>query len=302
MTISRSQQLKELEPGLRALFGLEYNTYRNQHTKLYKILTSDRAFEEEEMLYGFGAAQTKAEGGSFAFDEAGEAWTARYTHETIALGFSLTEEAMEDNLYTSLSKRYTAALARSMHYTLQVKAAAPFNNAFNAAITYGDGVAAASTAHPLTIGGTFSNRPTVGVDLSETALEDAVIAIQGFVDERGIPVALNINRLAIPKELAFVARRILGAELRSGTNDNDPNALREFGSVPDVTVNNFFTDTNAWFLLTDATDGFKMFERVALATKMDGDFESGNAKFKARQRYSFGLSDPRGFYASPGST
>lgn len=302
MAIARHQQLKELEPGLHALFGLTYSTYEGEDEGLFDQQTSDRAFEEEVMLYGFGAAATKLEGGSVQFDEAGEAWTSRYTHETVALAFAITEEAMEDNLYDRLATRYTKALARSMYWTRQVKAASVYNNAFNSSFVGGDGVALCSTAHPLTYGGTFSNRPTTGVDLSEQALEDASIAIQGFVDERGIPAAIKIQRLIIPKELVYVAKRILGSDGRVGTSDNDLNALKTLGVVPSVKVNHYLTDTNAWFLKTDTDDGLKCFNRVRMQTKMDGDWDTGNVKYKARERYSYGWSDPRGIYGSPGST
>lgn len=302
MAISRAQLLKELLPGLNALFGLEYKTYGEEHKEIYETETSERSFEEETKLSGFQAAPVKNEGAAIAYDNAQEAWTARYVHETIAQGFSITEEAVEDNLYDSLSARYTKALARSMAYTKQVKAAAVLNNGFTTSIG-GDGVALFSTAHPLVSGGTNSNRPTTGVDLNETSLEAAVIQIAAWVDERGLLIAAKPKKLIIPPSLQFVATRLLETSLRVGTADNDINALKNNGSIPGgYAINHFLTDPNAWFLCTDIPNGLKHFERVSLATSMDGDFETGNVRYKARERYSFGFSDPLGVYGSPGST
>ena len=303
MAISRAQLLKELLPGLNALFGLEYKRYGEEHKEIYDIETSDRSFEEETKLSGFGAAPVKSEGNSIQYDTAQEAWTARYTHETIALGFAITEEAVEDNLYDKLSARYTKALARGMAYTKQVKAAAILNNATSASYVYGDGVALLSTAHPLTSGGTQSNRPTTGVDLNETSLEAAVIAIAAWVDERGLLLAAKPRKLILPPALTFVATRLLETSNRVGTADNDINALKSNGSIPEgYTVNHWLTDTNQWFLTTDVPNGLKMFVRAPMTTKMDGDFDTGNVRYKARERYSFGVSDPLAIYGSPGST
>jgi Mu-like prophage major head subunit gpT len=303
MAISRAQLLKELLPGLNALFGLEYAKYGEQHKEIYETETSDRSFEEETKLSGFSAAPVKNEGQAIAYDNAQEAWTARYNHETIAMGFSITEEAMEDNLYDSLSGRYTKALARAMAYTKQVKAAAILNNAFNSSYTYGDGVVLCSTSHPLVSGGVNSNRPTTAVDLNETSLENAVISIAAWTDERGLLIAAKPKKLVIPPALQFVATRLLKTEQRVGTTDNDINALKNNGSIPGgYTVNNYLTDTNAWFLLTDIPNGLKTFTRAALKTSMDADFDTGNQRYKARERYSFGVSDPLGIYASPGSS
>jgi Mu-like prophage major head subunit gpT len=303
MTISRAQLLKELLPGLNALFGLEYAKYGEQHKEIYETETSDRSFEEETKLSGFSAAPVKNEGQAIAYDNAQEAWTARYNHETIAMGFSITEEAMEDNLYDSLSGRYTKALARAMAYTKQVKGAAILNNAFNSSFTYGDGVVLCSTAHPLVSGGVNSNRPATAVDLNETSLENAVIGIAAWTDERGLLIAAKPKKLVIPPALQFVATRLLKTEQRVGTTDNDINALKNNGSIPGgYTVNNYLTDTNAWFLLTDIPNGLKTFTRAALKTSMDADFDTGNQRYKARERYSFGVSDPLGIYGSPGST
>ena len=303
MAISRAQLLKELLPGLNALFGMEYARYGEQHKELYDIESSERSFEEETKLAGFGAAPVKNEGAAIAYDNAQEAWTARYTHETIAMGFSVTEEAMEDNLYDSLSSRYTKSLARGMAYTKQVKAAAILNNAFAAGFTYGDGVVLCSTAHPLVNGAVNSNRPATGVDLNETSLENAVIQIAAWTDERGLLIAAKPKKLVIPPALQFVATRLLETQNRVGTADNDLNALKSNGSIPGgYTVNNFLTDTNAWFLLTDVPNGMKHFVRTPMKTGMDGDFETGNVRYKARERYSFGVSDPLGVYGSPGST
>jgi hypothetical protein len=303
MAISRAQLLKELLPGLNALFGLEYKTYGEQHKEIYETETSERSFEEETKLSGFSAAPVKNEGSAIAYDNAQEAWTARYNHETIAMGFSITEEAVEDNLYDSLSSRYTKALARAMAYTKQVKAAFVLNNAFATAVTYGDGVTLCSTAHPLISGGTNSNRPTTGADLNETSLENAVIQIAGWTDERGLLIAAKPKKLVVPPALQFVATRLLETELRVGTADNDINAIKNNGSIPGgYTVNNYLTDTNAWFLLTDVPNGLKHFIRTPMSTGMDGDFDTGNVRYKARERYSFGVSDPLGIFGSPGSS
>ncbi len=303
MAISRAQTLKELLPGLNALFGLEYDKYEDEHTMIYETNASERSFEEEVKLSGFGAAPVKAEGASISYDQAQESFTARYNHETIAMGFSITEEAMEDNLYDSLSARYTKALARAMAYTKQVKAAAILNNGFSSAVTYGDGVSLFSTAHPLVSGGTNSNRPSTGADLNETSLEAAVIQIAGWTDERGLLIAAKPRKLIVPPALMFVATRLLETELRTATADNDINALKNNGSIPEgYTVNHFLTDTNAWFLTTDVPNGLKHFVRTPLQTSMDGDFDTGNARYKARERYSFGVSDPLGVYGSPGAS
>jgi len=302
MAISRAQLLKELLPGLNALFGLEYKRYAEEHKEIYETENSERSFEEEVKLSGFAAAPVKNEGSAIAYDNGQEAWTARYTHETIAYGFSITEEAVEDNLYDSLSARYTKALARSMAYTKQIKAAYPLNNGFS---TYnsGDGVTLFSTAHPLVSGGTNSNRPSTGADLNETSLEAAVIQTAAWTDERGLLIAARPKKLIIPPSLMFVATRLLETELRTGTSDNDINALKNNGSIPGgYTVNHFLTDTNGWFLTTDVPNGMKHFVRAPLVTAMDGDFDTGNARYKARERYSFGVSDPLGIFGSPGST
>lgn len=302
MAISRAQLLKELLPGLNALFGLEYKRYGEEHKEIYETETSDRSFEEETKLSGFSAAPVKNEGQAIRYDNAQEAWTARYNHETIAMGFSITEEAMEDNLYDSLSGRYTKALARAMAYTKQVKAAAILNNGFNASVTYGDGQPLFSTAHPLTSGGTNSNRPSTNADLNETSLEAAVIQIAGWTDERGLLIAAKPRKLIVPPALQFVATRLLETNLRVGTTDNDINALKNNGSVPEgYTINHWLTDTNAWFLTTDVPNGLKHFVRVPLATSMDADFDTGNSRYKARERYSFGVSDPLGAFGSPGA-
>ena len=303
MAISRAQLLKELLPGLNALFGLEYAKYGEEHKEIYETETSERSFEEETKLSGFSAAPVKNEGSAIAYDNAQEAWTARYTHETIAMGFSITEEAVEDNLYDSLSSRYTKALARGMAYTKQVKAAYVLNNAFTGGPTYGDGQVLCSTAHPLVSGGVNSNRPATGADLNETSLENAVIQIAGWTDERGLLIAAKPRKLIVPPALMFVATRLLETELRVGTNDNDINALKSNGSIPEgYTVNHYLTDTNAWFLTTDVPNGLKHFVRMPLDTKMDGDFDTGNVRYKARERYSFGWSDPLGMFGSPGSS
>ena len=302
MAISRAQLLKELLPGLNALFGMEYKTYGEEHKEIYETETSERSFEEETKLSGFSAAPVKNEGAAIAYDNAQEAWTARYNHETIAMGFSITEEAMEDNLYDSLSARYTKSLARAMAYTKQVKAAATLNNGFSSAVTYGDGQALFSTAHPLVSGGTNSNRPSTAADLNETSLEAAVIQIAGWTDERGLLIAAKPRKLIVPPQLQFVATRLLETSLRVGTTDNDINALKNNGSIPEgYTVNHFLTDNNAWFLKTDVPNGLKHFVRVPLATSMDSDFDTGNSRYKARERFSFGVSDPLGMFGSPGA-
>ena len=303
MAISRAQLLKELLPGLNALFGLEYTTYQQEHKEIYETEKSERSFEEETKLSGFSAAPVKNEGSAIAYDNAQEAFTARYNHETIALGFSITEEAVEDNLYDSLSARYTKALARAMAYTKQVKGAATLNNAFSSAYVGGDGVSLISTSHPLVSGGTNSNRPATAADLNETSLENAVIQIAAWTDERGLLIAAQPKKLVIPPALQFTATRLLETNLRVGTADNDINALKNNGSIPQgYCINHFLTDTNAWFLMTDVPNGLKHFERAALANSMDGDFDTGNVRYKSRERYSFGWSDPLGIFGSPGST
>jgi hypothetical protein len=302
MAISRAQLLKELLPGLNALFGLEYAKYGEEHKEIYETETSERSFEEETKLSGFSAAPVKNEGSAIAYDNAQEAWTARYVHETIAMGFSITEEAVEDNLYDSLSSRYTKALARGMAYTKQVKAAYVLNNAFTGGPTYGDGVVLCSTAHPLVSGGTNSNTPSTPADLNETSLENAVIQIAAWTDERSLLIAAKPKKLIVPPSLMFVATRLLETELRVSTADNDINALKNNGSIPEgYCVNHFLTDTNAWFLLTDVPNGLKHFVRTPMSTGMDGDFDTGNVRYKARERYSFGVSDPLGIFGSPGA-
>jgi len=302
MAISRSQLAKELEPGLNALFGMEYARYESQHAEIFETESSDRAFEEETMIVGFGNAKTKTEGQGVAYDSASEGFTSRYSHETIALAFALTEEAIEDNLYDRLGARYTKALARSMAHTKQVKAASVLNNAFSASFTGGDGVALVSTAHPLSGGGTFSNRPSTYSDLNETSLEDALISVSTFVDDRNMVIALQGKKLVIPPQLQFVADRLLNTPGRVSTSDNDINAIKNMGMVSEgYTVNNFLTDNDAWFLMTDCPDGFKHFERSSLSTSMEGDFDTGNVRFKARERYSFGFSNPRAVFASQGA-
>jgi hypothetical protein len=303
MAISRSQLLKELLPGLNALFGLEYKRYGEEYKELFETESSDRSFEEETKLSGFGTAPVKSEGAGITYDTAQEAFTSRYTHETVALGFSITEEAIEDNLYDSLSSRYTKALARAMSYTKQVKGVSVLNNAFTSGVNGGDGVVLCATNHPLVNGGTNSNRPTAGIDLNETAIEAAVIQIAAWTDERGLLIAAQPRKLCIPPSLMFVAKRLFGSDLRPGGADNDVNAIRVMNVVPQGTsVNHFLTDTNAWFLLTDCPNGLKHFNRVAMSTNMEGDFETGNVRYKARERYSFGWSDPLGIFGSPGST
>lgn len=300
--ISRAQLLKELLPGLNALFGLEYDRYGEEYKEIFEIESSERSFEEEQKLSGFGAAPIKAEGSAIAYDNAQEAWSTRYTHETIALGFSLTEEAIEDNLYDSLSARYTKALARAMAYTKEVKGANILNNGFNSSYTGGDGQPLFSASHPLTYGGTISNVPATMTDLNETALENAVIQISLWTDERGLLIAAKPKKLVIPSALQFVATRLLETELRVGSADNDINAIKNNGSIPGgYTVNHWLTDTNAWFLTTDVPNGLKQFVRTPLATSMDSDFDTGNARYKARERYSFGWSDFLGVFGSSGS-
>jgi|TARA_R110000803_G_scaffold25726_1_gene61416 hypothetical protein len=300
MAISRAQLLKELLPGLNALFGMEYAKYGEEHKEIFETESSDRSFEEETKLSGFSAAPVKDEGSAVEYDNAQEAWTARYTHETVAMGFSVTEEAIEDNLYDSLSARYTKALARAMAYTKQVKAAAILNDAFDT--TYGDGVALCSTAHPLVSGGTNANTPSTAADLNETSLEAAVISISGWTDERGLLIAARPAKLIIPPALQFVACRVLETEGRVGTADNDLNALKNKGSIPEgYAINHYLTDTDAWFLTTDIPNGLKHFTRTAMQTSMDADFDTGNSRYKARERYSFGVSDPLGIYGSPGA-
>jgi Mu-like prophage major head subunit gpT len=299
MAISRAQLLKELLPGLNALFGLEYARYGEEHKEIYETETSERSFEEETKLSGFSAAPVKNEGSAIQYDNAQEAWTTRYNHETIAMGFSITEEAIEDNLYDSLSARYTKALARGMAYTKQVKAAAVLNNGFNTAYTGGDGVSLFSTAHPLVNGGTNANTPSTPADLNETALENAVIQIAAWTDERGLLIAAKPKKLIVPPALQFVATRLLDTKLRVGTNNNDINAIENNGSIPEgYTINHFLTAPNAWFLITDVPNGMKHFERTPMQNSMDGDFDTGNVRYKARERYSFGWSDPLGIYGT----
>jgi hypothetical protein len=302
MAISRSQLLKELLPGLNALFGMEYERYPEEHKAIFETETSERSFEEETKLSGFGSAPVKGEGAAIAYDNAQEAWTARYNHETIALGFSITEEAIEDNLYDSLSARYTKALARSMANTKQVKAANILNNGFSTSFPGGDGKPLFDTQHPLVSGGVNSNEPSTGADLNETSLEAAVIQIAAWTDERGLLIAAKPRRLVVPPSLMFVATRLLETELRTATADNDTNAIRSLGVIPEgYTVNHYLTDTDAWFLTTDVPNGLKHFVRSPLANSMDGDFDTGNVRYKARERYSFGFSDPLGMFGSPGA-
>ena len=301
MAISRSQLVKELEPGLNALFGLEYGRYDAEHAEIFDTETSDRAFEEEVMLSGFGNARVKSEGGSIVYDNATETFTARYTHETIALGFAITEEAVEDNLYDRVSARYTRALARSMANTKQVKAANVLNNAFDANFPGGDGVELCSDAHPL-VTGTLSNELAVAADLNEASLEQALIDIAAFTDERGLLISTQGRKLIIPSELQFVADRITQSTLRTGTADNDINAMRNMGMMPEgYTVNHYLTDPDAFFIKTDIPNGFKLFQRSPIRTSMEGDFDTGNVRYKARERYSFGFSDPRCVFGSPGA-
>ena len=301
MAISRQQLAKELEPGLNALFGLEYNNYENQHAEIFDTETSDRAFEEEVLLSGFGEAQVKSEGSAVAFDDANEHFTARYTHETIALAFSITEEAVEDNLYDSIAKRYTKALARSMAQTKQIKAANILNNAFDTT-TFGDGQFLIDTDHPTVAAGDQSNKLAAS-DLNETSLEASLIAIGKFQDERGFKIAARGMKLIIPSDLQFVAERLTKTANRVGTSDNDINAVQSMGMMPQgFVVNNFLTDTNAFFIKTDVPNGLKHFQRAPLKTAMEGDFDTGNMRYKARERYSFGVSDWRGIFGSPGSS
>mgnify|MGYP002640949095 FL=1 len=304
MAISRAQLLKELLPGLNALFGMEYSRYGEEHKEIYDTEKSERSFEEETKLSGFSAAPVKNEGSAIAYDNAQEAFTARYNHETIALGFSITEEAIEDNLYDSLSSRYTKSLARAMAYTKQVKAASVLNNGFSAGVyAGGDGVALFSTSHPLISGGVNSNTPSTQSDLNETSLEAAVIQIAAWTDERGLLIAAKPTKLIVPPNLMFVSKRLLDTELRVGTADNDINAIKQLGSIPGgYSVNNYLTDPNAWFLCTDVPNGLKHFVRSPLANSMDGDFDTGNVRYKARERYSFGFSDPLGMFGSSGSS
>ena len=300
MAITRAQLLKELLPGLNALFGLEYEKYENEHAEIYETENSERSFEEEVKLSGFGAAPVKPEGSAISFDSAQESYTARYNHETVAMGFSVTEEAMEDNLYDALSARYTKALARAMAYTKQVKAAALLNNGFTT-FNSGDGVTLFSTAHTTVAGGNNANRPSTDVDLNETSLEDAVIKIAAYVDERGLLIAARPRKLIVPPALMFVATRLLETDLRVGTADNDLNAIRSNGSIPEgYRVNHYLTDTDAFFLTTDVPNGMKHFVRTPMATSMDGDFDTGNVRYKARERYSFGVSDTLGMFGSRG--
>lgn len=304
MAISRAQLLKELLPGLNALFGLEYAQYGQQHKEIYDTESSERSFEEETKLSGFSAAPVKNEGSAIAYDNAQEAFTARYNHETIALGFSLTEEAIEDNLYDSLSARYTKALARAMAYTKQVKSAAVLNNGFTNSAAYygGDGVPLFSASHPLVSGGTNSNIPATPADLNETSLEAAVIQIAAWTDERGLLIAAKPKKLVVPPALQFVSTRLLETELQTNTADNNINAIKNNGSISEgYTVNNFLTDTNAWFLTTDVPNGMKHFVRTPLSNSMDGDFDTGNVRYKSRERYSFGWSDPLGMFGSQGA-
>ena len=302
MAISRSQLVKELEPGLNALFGLEYNRYENEHAEIFTAEASDRAFEEEVMLTGFGSAPVKEEGSAVTFDQATESFTARYTHETIAMAFAITEEAIEDNLYDRLAARYTRALARSMANTKQVKAANVLNNAFDSNFAGGDGKELCATDHPLATGGTFRNELSTAADLSETSLEQSLIDISAFVDERGLKIAMQGVKLVIPKELQFTAERILRSPQRVGTADNDINAMASMGMIPQgYRVNHYLTDTDAFFIMTDAPNGMKMFVRSPIKTAIEGDFDTGNVRFKARERYSFGFSDPRGIFGSPGA-
>lgn len=310
--ISRANELKQLLPGLNALFGEEYNRYENEHEEIYVTENSERSFEEELKLSGFGAAPVKDEGAAISYDVAQESFVARYTHETIAMGFSITEEAMEDNLYVSLSARYTKALARAMAYTKQVKAVNLLNNGFTNSFQSGDGVnlftasgdgVTGGDGHPLVSGGKNSNRPVTGADLNETSLEDAIIQIGKFTDERGLKIAARPKKLIVPSDLQFVATRLLQSDFRTGTADNDVNAIKTNGVIPEgFVVNNYLTDTNAFFITTDVPDGLKHFVRSPMTTSMDGDFDTGNVRYKSRERYSFGVSDPLGIFGSPGSS
>jgi len=302
MAISRSQLAKELEPGLNALFGLEYDKYDKEHLDIFDVESSDRAFEEEVMLAGFGNAETKPEGAGVNYDTAQESWTARYNHETIALAFAITEEAVEDNLYDKLAGRYTKALARSMNNAKQIKGANVLNNGFSSSYTGGDGKELLATDHPTVTGGDFKNELTTAADLNETSLEQALVDLADMIDERGLKVAVKATKMLIPSELVFVAERLLQSQLRTGTGDNDINAVKSSGMVPGgYVVNHYLTDSDAWFLKTDAPNGLKVFERSPLKTSMEGDFDTGNMRYKARERYSFGWSDPRGIFGSPGA-
>ncbi len=302
MPISRSQLMKELEPGLNALFGMEYDRYDDEWAEIFETESSDRAFEEEVMLAGFGQAPVKSEGAAVSFDTANEAYTARYTHETIALAFAITEEAVEDNLYDRLSTRYTRALARSMSNTKEVKGANILNNAFDSTYTFGDGKELCATDHPTVGGGSLRNELSTAADLNETSLEQALIDIAAFIDERGLLVAVQGRKLVVPPALQFVADRLMASTLRPGTADNDINAMRNMGMLPDgYTVNHYLTDTDAFFIKTDAPNGFKHFDRSPVRTSMEGDFDTGNVRYKARERYSFGVSDPRCVFGSPGA-
>ena len=300
MAISRNQLVKELEPGLNALFGLEYKSYDQEHAEIYTTESSDRAFEEEVMLSGFGQAKVKPEGSGVEFDRAQETFTARYTHETVSLGFAITEEAIEDNLYDRLASRYTKALARSMAQTKQIKAASPLNNGFGT-FKAGDGKELFATDHP-TVSGTFSNELATPADLNETSLEQAMIDIAGLTDERGLKIAARATKMIIPSALQFTAERLMKSQQRVGTSDNDINALASMGMVPGgYSINHFLTDPDAFFLITDVPNGMKHLERAPLTTKMEGDFDTGNVRYKARERYVFGVSDPRGIFGSPGA-
>jgi hypothetical protein len=302
MAISRAQLAKELEPGLNSLFGMSYDSYDREYEDIYAIEDSQRAFEEEVLITGFGSAPTKTEGQGVVFDNASESYSARYTHETIALAFALTDEAVEDNLYDSLGKRYVKALARSMGNTKEVKGADVLNNAFSGTYTGGDGVSLINTGHPLAGGGTAANRATTMADLNETSLEDALIDISTFTDDRGLTISVQASKLVVPPQLVFVADRILNSDKRVGTADNDLNAIKSNGVVPGgYTVNHYLTDTDNWFLTTDVPNGLKHFVRSPMATSMDGDFDTGNSRYKARERYSFGVSDPLGIFGSPGA-
>ena len=303
MAISRAQMLKELLPGINALFGLEYAKYEGEDAEIYETESSDRSFEEEVALAGFDAAPVKDEGSAISYDNAQETFTARYNHETIAMGFAITEEAMEDNLYDSLSARYTKALARAMAYTKQTKAASPLNNGQSTgSYQSGDGVTLFNTSHPLASGGTNSNTPSTATDLNETSLESAVIQIAKWTDQRGLLIAARPRRIIVPPDLMFVSSRILDSELRPSTADNDINAIKSNGTIPEgYRVNHYLTDTNAWFIITDVPNGMKHFERAAMTTSMDGDFNTGNVRYKARERYSYGVSDPLGIFGSPGA-
>ena len=305
MAISRAQLAKELEPGLNSLFGLSYDEYDREYEEIFSIEDSNRAFEEEVLITGFGSAPTKTEGQGVSFDNASESYSARYTHDTVALAFALTEEAVEDNLYDSLGKRYVKALAKSMANTKEVKGADVLNNAFSSSFTGGDGKSLIATDHPLSGGGSAANRATSMADLNETSLEDALIDISGFTDDRGLTISVQASKMVVPSELVFVAERILNSNLRTGTSDNDLNAVKSTGVLPGgYSVNHYLTDPDAFFLLTSVTDqgdGLKMFQRSGMETSMEPDFSTGNIRYKARERYSFGFSDWRGIYGSQGA-